>query len=136
MSDFWARTKTNLVNAKEASKKAAQRAKLKAEIELLRRKQTKLKHEFGVEVFAMWEDEMKREAIYASYKVKIDEVIANIQNKQNEIDELGAANPGETKEPLLSPSHDDDGGHFDSAYHDAKPAQPSTVQRGPSLDEI
>ncbi|GBG24149.1 Hypothetical Protein FCC1311_003672 [Hondaea fermentalgiana] len=120
MSDFWSRTKSGLADARDASKRTAQRTKLKAEIELLRRKQTKLKHEFGVEVFAFWDDQVKRDAVYASYKAKIDELAKSVQSKQAEIDQLGGAQESSSAQEGTAQT----------------PPPPATGSAAPSLDEI
>jgi len=88
MSDFWAKTKSGLAEAKDASKRAALRTKAKADLELLRRRQHKLKQDFGVEVFAFWDDSGKRDAVYDSYKIRIDELAKAITAKSDEIARL------------------------------------------------
>jgi len=89
MSEFWSKTKSGLASAADVSKRAALRTKANGELEMLKRKLAKLKHDFGAEVFPFYEsDKTKADAIYHSYRMRVEEVVAQIAHKQDEISHL------------------------------------------------
>jgi hypothetical protein len=105
MSDFWSRAKSSLNDAAEASKRAALRAKARGELEMLRRRLAKLKHDFGSEVYPIWADRAKAEAVYTAYRVKIEAQVALIEAKQREIDQLSGVAPPPPAERSAAARH-------------------------------
>jgi len=82
------KAKDRLSHAAAKSKSAAQRVKLSAEVELVRRKITKLKQEFGTQSFETWEDRAYTLQVFNAFKIRIEEQEAVLKAKTAELNYL------------------------------------------------
>lgn len=132
------KAKAGLSDAKDASKRAALRTKGKADLELLRRKLKGLKQDFGVEVFPFYSNKAQSDAIYESYRARIDEVAAAIARKQQEIEANSGKKPTEPTAGSGYAAAPPPPPPAAAATGTAAPAPPAAAAAaaGPSMSEI
>lgn len=90
MSALWEKTKAGTKAAADATQKAAQRAKLKTEISMLKRSVAAAKTQFGTESYDLYANNKTEEAaaVLAKYKTKIDMLEQQISAKRKAVVDL------------------------------------------------